>query len=105
MLITIINVLIAIVIIIIIIIITTKYYYYYNCFISDKLTNCVGLPETAVNKRFTVLALEIIKDNQNRAKVESNILLMRSKQQKKWKVFRRSSHHPNVICKKSVLKY
>ena len=104
MLITIINILSAIVIIIIIII-TKKYYYSYNFFISNKLTNCVGLPETTVNKRFTVLALEIIKDNQNRVKVESNILLMRSKQQKKWKVFRRSSHHPNVIRKKSVLKY
>ena len=91
MLITIINILmsfisIAIAIIIFIIIITaitTKYKYCYNCFISNKSTNCLGLPDTAVNKRLTVFALEIFKDNQNRAKVDSNILLMRSTQQRK----------------------
>ena len=46
------------------------------CFISKKSTNCLGLPETAVHKRLTVFALEIFKDNQNIAKVESNILLV-----------------------------
>ena len=45
-------------------------------FISKKSTNCLGLPETAVHKRLTVFALEIFKDNQNIAKVESNILLV-----------------------------
>ena len=68
-------------------------------FISKKSTNCLGLPETAVHKRLTVFALEIFKDNQNIAKVESNILLMRSTQQRKWIVFSRSSRHPNVLRK------
>ena len=52
-----------------------------------------------------MLALLIFKDNQNIAKVESNILLIRSVQQRKWMVFSRSSHHPNVFRKKGVLKY
>ena len=83
---SIISIAIAIIIFIIIsiiITITTKYYYYYNCFISNKSSNCLELPETAVNKRLTVVALEICKDNQNRAKVESKVLLMRSAQQRK----------------------
>ena len=83
---SIISITIAIIIFIIIsiiITITTKYYYYYNCFISNKSNNCLELPETAVNKRLTVVTLEICKDNQNRAKVESKILLMRSTQQRK----------------------
>ena len=92
MLITIINILMSIISIVIVIIIfiiivitiaTKYYYYYYKCFISNKSTNCLGLSEIAVNKPLTVLALEIFKDNQNRAKVESNILLMRSTQQRK----------------------
>ena len=70
------------------------------CFISKKSTNCLELPETAVHKRLTVFALEIFKDNQNIAKVESNALLVRLMQQIKWMVFSRSSHHPNVIRKK-----
>ena len=41
------------------------------CFVSKKSTNCLGLPETAVHKELTVFALEIFKDNQNIAKVES----------------------------------
>ena len=53
------------------------------CFIGKKSANFLGLPETAVHKRLTVFALEIFKDNQNIAKVESNILLMRSMQQRK----------------------
>ena len=72
------------------------------CFVSNKSTNCLGLPETAVHKQLTLLALQIFKDNQNIAKVESNILLMRSTRQRKWMVLSRSSHHPNVFCKKSV---
>ena len=47
------------------------------CFISSKLTNYLGIPETAVHKQLSVFALEIFKDNQNIAKVESNILLIR----------------------------
>ena len=70
------------------------------CFISKKSTNCLELPETAVHKRLTVFALEIFKDNQNIAKVESNALLVRLMQQRKWMVFSRSSHHPNVFRKK-----
>ena len=53
------------------------------CFISKKLTNCLELPETAVYKRLTVFALEIFKDNQIIVKVETNILLVRSMQQRK----------------------
>ena len=52
------------------------------CFISKKSTNCLGLPETALHKQLTVFALKIFKDNQNTAKVESNILLIRSMQQR-----------------------
>ena len=37
-----------------------------------------------VHKRLTMFALEIFKDNQNIAKFESNILLVRSIQQRKW---------------------
>ena len=53
------------------------------CFISKKSTNRLGLPETALHKLLTVFASKIFKDNQNTAKVESNILLIRSKQQRK----------------------
>ena len=53
------------------------------CFTSKKSTNCLERPETAVHKRLTVFALEIFKDNQNIAKVESNTLLVRSMQQRK----------------------
>ena len=53
------------------------------CFISNKSANCLGLLETTVHKQLTMFALEIFKDNQNIAKVESNILLMRSTQQRK----------------------
>ena len=74
-------------------------------FYQNKSTNCLGLPETAVRKLPTVFAVEIFKDNQKKAKIESNILLMRSTQQRKWMVFSRSSHHPNVLCKKRLLKY
>ena len=45
-----------------------------------------------------MFALEIFKDNQNIAKVESNILLMRSTQERKLIVFS-SSHHPNMLRK------
>ena len=68
-------------------------------FISKKSSNCLGLPETAVHKRLTVFALEIFKDNQNIAKVESNILLMRSMQQRKWIVFHKR------VSQKRVLQY
>ena len=54
------------------------------CFISNKSINFLGLPETAVQKRFPVFALKIFKDNQNITKVENNILLMKSTQQRKW---------------------
>ena len=52
--------------------------------ISNKSTNCLGFPETAVHKRLAVLALNIFKNNQNITKVETNILVMRSMQQRKW---------------------
>ena len=41
-------------------------------------------PEKGVHKRLTLFALKRFKDNQNITKVESNILLMRSTQQRKW---------------------
>ena len=93
-------------------------------FISKKSTNCLGLPETAVHKRLTVFALEIFKDNQNIAKVESKtqdgnwtyvqdvfwtsyvrsiyVLCLRGRSihQRKWMVFSRSSHRPNMFRKR-----
>ena len=74
----------------------------------NQLSNCLGLPETAVHKRFKVFALEMFKDNQNIYKVESNILSifqMKSTQQRKWMAFSRSRHHPIMFSKKNVLKY
>ena len=72
----------------------------YCLFYQQKSPTCLELPGAAVNKRLTVFALEILKDNQNLAKVESNILLLKSTQKRKWMVFSRSSHHPNGFCKK-----
>ena len=69
-------------------------------FISKKSTTCLELPETAVHKRLTAFSLEIFKDNQNIAKVESNILLVRSMHQRKWMVISRSSHCLNMFHKK-----
>ena len=71
------------------------------CFISNKSTNCLGLPETAPHKRLAMFSQEIFKDNQNIATFKNNILLMRSTQQRQWIVFSRNSHHPNVFCKKN----
>ena len=74
-----------------------------TCFISNKSTNFLWLPETAVSTQLTVFSLEILKDNQNRGKVvEKTILLMKSTQQRKWMAFSRSSH---VSQKKGDLKY
>ena len=53
-------------------------------FIGNKSTNCLGLPEAATHKRLTVFALKIFKNNQNITKVETNILVLRSMQQRKW---------------------
>ena len=53
------------------------------CSISNKSTDGLGLPETAAHKRLTVISLKIFKENQNMTKVESNILLIRSTQQRK----------------------
>ena len=93
---------------------------------AKKSINCLGPPETAVHKRLTVFALKIFKDNQNIAKAKSNILLVkpqtrhktqierpsyvrsiyvlclrgRSMHQRKWVVFSRSIHYPNIFRKK-----
>ena len=56
------------------------YRYYYYCY---YYYYCLRLPETAFPKRFTVLPLKITT---NITDVESNILLVRSAQQRKWYV-------------------
>ena len=42
-----------------------EHFGYITCFNSNKSTNCLRLPETAVNKRLVMFALEIFKHNQN----------------------------------------
>ena len=53
-----------------------RYYYYYYYYY------CLGLPETAFPKRLAVFSL---KTTTNITDFESNILLVRSMQQRKWK--------------------
>ena len=57
------------------------YYYYYYYYYHYYYYYCLGLPETAFHKRLAVFPLKIDK---NIAKVESNVLLVRSTQQTKW---------------------
>ena len=54
-------------------------YYYYYCYYHYYC--CLGLPETAFPKRLTVLPLKIAT---NITDVDSNVLLVRSTQQRKW---------------------
>ena len=55
-----------------------------TCFISNKSTYCLGIPQTAGHKQLTVLFLKILKDNQNiTILVVRNILVIGSMQRRK----------------------
>ena len=81
---------------------TSDFKHHFWCiasFISNKST-CLGLPETTVHKRQTVFALKIFKDNQNITKVDGNVLLMRSTQQRNWPSRpERISHYYEILAK------
>ena len=81
-----------------------QYFGLITCSVNNKSTwsqlpGCLGSPQRALSKQFTVLVSKIFEIS----KVEGNTFFVAEVNKQK-RVFSRSSH-PEVFCKKNVLKY